>query len=126
MALKVEIKPTANWFTNERKQLIFEVKTEAGVPVDVSAWSMTWTLKAKATATEAKLTKTTANAAEIDVDQNDGGVSALVVVNIYAGDTAIGLLRGGVEYYHELKRTDPGSEGVLAFGPVTLNSSGIA
>lgn len=118
MAVRVEVKATAGWFIGERKQLVFgPVKDVAGNVLDISAWTVQWALMKRPSATEYLLTKS--SGAGIGVEGTD-----TFVVEIGADDLL--AMRPNVELYQELKRIDAGNENVLAYGPVTLQLSGIS
>lgn len=86
-------------------------------PKDITGYSLSWMLKKrqKDSDASAKVTKTTS--AGITITDPTAGEC---VVSIADTDTA--ALSAGV-YYHELKRTDDGSETVLSSGRALLKQA---
>lgn len=113
MAAKATIGASDNLFVGEDKSLVFTVVDTAGVAVNITGWTLSWTLKRRATDAAALITKTTGG----------GGialttpVSGICTVTIEDTDTdPLGPLSG----VHELKRTNAGSEAVLSYGTLEL------
>jgi hypothetical protein len=120
MGVRVDIKAAAQWFSGENKQLVFPVKDNAGLPVDVAAWTVEWAIM-KRTGGAYLLSKETG--AGITVEEGPEEIMNLFVVSI--DDDEYDTLKTGVELYQELKRIDPGAKATLAYGFVTINKSGI-
>ena len=115
MAVKAPITVDAGWFTNEDKQFVFSITQPDGVAAqDVTGWNLSWLLKAHKNDadTAAKITKTTLSGIALTTP-----LSGVVTVTISDTDT-LALAPGN--YYHELKRTDDGSETVLSYGSAAL------
>jgi len=114
MAVRSPITEAHHWFVGEDRFLEFLI-TEAGAALDCSTFAMEWALKRNVNDSTVVLTKTTGGAT-ISTDDGDG-TDDLVRVAIYDTDTD-GLLPGWYSYV--LRRTDPGAEVVLAYGPAYL------
>ena len=112
MSIETAIPASANWFTGEAKTLQFTVLDSGGTPVNITGWSFSWSLRSSKDAPVASLIKTTG--AGITIVNGPGGVLRVVVA---ASDTASLTQKN---YWHILRRTDPGLEQVLASGPAVL------
>ncbi len=92
-------------------------------PQAMTGWALTWELKDSANGT-VRATKTT-GAGEITIA--DGrGTNDMATVSVSDGDTE-GIVPSGQPskvLYHQLRRTDGGSEVLLAFGSVYLQATG--
>lgn len=133
MALKQDITAESlRWFTGEDKRLTFAIYGSdavvdengvvSGTPQDVSGWTFSWMVKRNPQRdADALIAKSTSHS-EIEIvgtyDADPAVNTQRVRVEITDDDLA--ALRSGVAYYHELKRTDPGLETVLAHGTLVL------
>ena len=119
-AAESAIAKSEHWFKGEDRTINIDVDQADGTtPQDMSGWALTWELKDSATGL-ARITKTTA--AGITITNGDG-TNDRAQVTIADVDTEP-LVPG--TYYHQLRRTDAGSEVVLSFGDAVLLDSGIS
>lgn len=88
---------------------------------DVSTWALSWMLKTDANLADsaASLTKTTVSGIAISGVYNATPASNTQRAVVTIADTDTTSLIAG-NYAWELKRTDAGSETVLAYGTITL------
>ena len=115
MSIEQPITSTDNFFLGEDKTITFDVTTAAGVsPQTMPGWALTWELKASAGGT-VHITKTASLSSKFGTNDRATGT-------ITDGNTE--AIAAGA-YFHVLRRTDAGSEQILAFGDVTLRESGL-
>ena len=120
MALNQPITTSDNFFAGEDKTITFDVTQADGTtPQVMTGWALTWELKASVTGAIA-ISKTTA--AGTVALSSKFGTNDRATVTIADGDTESA---GAGAYYHHLRRTDAGSEQILAYGDVTLRASGL-
>lgn len=111
MAVRSNITEADHLFRGEDRALQILVVDEAGVPLNVSGYTLEWNLARNVE--DAPLVSITSGIAVSD----GNGTGDLVTVTVGADDT-IGLLPGW--YRHALWRTDLGSTYVLTFGKCYL------
>jgi hypothetical protein len=107
-------------------RLRFPIVDAEGVPIDVSGWAFSWTLRRKANTPDPPLIrKTSADGITVtgtyDVDPTANTQRVVVALSdkdTYDPDNDL-LVREGT-YVYGLKRTDDGSETVVAFGKLKL------
>jgi hypothetical protein len=120
MAVRQDIAPASDFFTGEDKDLVFTIYTTNAQTVaqDITGWTVSWMLKANKTDADgsALLTKTTVSGIVLTT-------AASGILTVSLTDTDIASLKGGVLYFHELKRTTDGQETVLSYGAFTLNQA---
>lgn len=110
MAIERNVTDDDNVFTGEDKVLSGIVYQSDGTTAqNITGWAMSWMLKKRATDSDAnaKIVKTTGNG--IDVVSAAAGTYTVTLT-----DTNLTIPAG--HYYHEVKRTDDGSETVLTHG----------
>jgi len=125
MSLIARITADDGWHIGEDKRLEFTVYADADLTtvIDASAFALSWAI-ARTVASAILLEKTTGSGVTISGVFNADPAVNTQVVNVAIEDTDTQpdtgdpWAAGG--YYHELKRTDVGLEGILARGPVTL------
>lgn len=124
MAIRADITATNAWFAGEDKMLSFEVlDIDGATPLDVSDDTLEWILRKRVSdADPPTLSKTlgsglTVTGAWTNTRQTN---TQRVLVAIAATDTAT---LAPWTYAHALKRTDPGSETVYAFGSAVLQQA---
>jgi hypothetical protein len=123
MAVKSDITTAHMFFAGEDKQLEFEVLDADSLPVDVSGWAIDWLLRQKAEDVETPLIwKTTADGIAVTGTYNAVRATNTQRVVVTLVDTDTERLPGKT-YKHALKRTDDGSEAVLAYGDLVLLGS---
>lgn len=115
MSITQNITADDRFFAGEDKSLRYFVVDSAGAAQDMTGWALEWVLRRSAAHPTATLTKTT-GAAQIVID-NGNGTSDMATVSITDDDT-LNLVAG--QYVYALRRTDAGSEQVLAFGTLEL------
>lgn len=115
-------------FFDEDKLLRFPIVDADGVPVDVSSWSFEWMLRSRVDAPDPPLiVKTSGDGIAVtgtyDADplvNTQRVVVTLADTDTYDPDADPPVLIRANTYVHALKRTDSGSETVLAFGKFKL------
>ena len=131
MALEKDLTDDDDFFTGEDKTLRFAITDVAGAPIDVSAWTLEWSLRLKpGDADPPVLKKTSAPTDGITVsgtfDSDPNVNTQRVLVAIAKADTAsidAGDARGAATrrtFAYALKRTDDGSGTVLTFGTLAM------
>lgn len=120
MPQEAHITASEEWFTGADKVLQYTVVDSAGVAVNITGWSLRWVMVRKQAASAAAsghLVSKETGGAGIAITN---GASGICQVTITDADTD-GMEGGETPLYqYELRRTDPGSEDVLAYGNVTL------
>lgn len=118
-AVETDIDKSEQWFTGEDRTIDYLVDDSAGADLDVSGYALTWELKRSLDAATALITKTKAAGQIVVADGTGTNDKATVTIT----DTDTEGMKPG-RYFHVLRRTDLGNEIWLAFGKVTLSSSG--
>jgi hypothetical protein len=119
MAENSPITADAEWFIGADHQMVFgPVLDGDNVPVDITGWSLSWMLKRRLNDLDALalLTKTPAITGSYNVVAASNTQRAVVTI----ADTDTDAFVARVDYRHELKRMDAGSEQVLAYGTAVL------
>jgi hypothetical protein len=111
---------TEQYFTGEDKTLRFTIYTDAdhSATEDITGWALSWLVKRRKRQTDADavITKTTGSGITITS-------AAAGVLDVALSDTDIANIAGDALYWHELKRTDAGSETVLSQGLFRLTQA---
>lgn len=117
MAREQNIDASHHWFLGEDKFLDWTIFQADGVtPQNITGWALEWTLRRTiAEADPPVLTKSTASGITIT-----GGAQGQLRVTIL--DTDTNTLPARV-YQYALKRTEDGSETVLAFGKADIRQA---
>jgi hypothetical protein len=91
---------------------------------DVSAWAISWMIKTDPNIADASasITKTTSSGISVTGTWASAPASNTQRAVVTVDDTDTTSLAAGL-YYWELKRTDAGSETVLAYGSIDLKRS---
>jgi len=120
MAIESPISRAHRWFTGEDKTLKFPVYQGDDVtPQDVTGWGLTWILRRKdADADPALLVKTPT----ITGTYNATPALNTQRVEVSIVDTDTENFAAGT-YRYSLKRTDDGSETILAYGDAVLQQA---
>lgn len=105
-------------FLGEDKPVKLHVKTPAGIPVNVAGWTTVLAVKRNETDAEALFDVTGAVEGVYDVDPVVN--TQRIVFLIDSADTDD--LAAGI-YRHGIRRTDDGSNTVLAYGPFKLRQA---
>ncbi len=113
MSRRSDIKTTDYWFKGEDKVFQFTIQDSAGAAVDITGWTLSWAI---ATARGTAPALTVAGA----ITDAANGVCTVTIADT---DTD-GLTAQTYEY--DLKRTDAGSEAILAHGRAVLQEPVIA
>lgn len=119
MAENSPITSDHDWFIGEDRLFSFgPVLDDAGVPINIDGWALSWMLKRR-------LSDLDAAAILTKVPVITGTYSATVASNTQRAvvtilDTDTDPLTARTDYRHELKRTTAGAEGVLAYGTAVL------
>lgn len=92
--------------------------------INISGWTLSWMVKRKKSDADANklLEKTTGSGITISGTFNADPDVNTQKATVSVADTDTDTLPAGLVYY-ELKRTDAGSETVLAYGPLDLKRS---
>lgn len=118
MALLQPITANEGWFTGTDHVMQHTVYDDATTPavVNITGWALSWKLFGnKARAETAIISKAVGTG--IAITNGAGGICQVTIA-----DTDTDSLLGKT-YYYELRRTDAGSETVLAYGPAELLQS---
>lgn len=116
MARKSPINPEHGWFAGENKILRFTIEGEAAT---IDGWALTFELFERRTENPpALITKTVGSGVTIFDAANK-----IADVHILASDT---VDFDADTYNYVLRRTDPGSEQVLAFGGALIQRAEVA
>ena len=119
MAENAPITSDHEWFIGTDHQFEFgPVLDGDGVPVNITGWTLSWMLKRR-------LSDLDANALLTKTPVISGSYSATIALNtqratVTVADTDTDAFVARTDYRHELKRTDAGSESVLAYGTAVL------
>lgn len=120
-AVESAIAESQHWFIGEDRTFVYAVTDSAGAAQNMTGWSLTWELLDRRGGTVV-LTKSTSGSG-ITLG-NGAGTNDYATVTI--ADTDTEALTGGPGTYHTvLRRTDAGSEVVLAFGDAVLQEASI-
>lgn len=111
---------TTQYYTGEDKTLRFTIYEEEAhtTPQDITGWTLSWMVKKRKTYADADATLTKTTSSGITVISAANGV-----VDVVVSDTDIAAIKGGLLYFHELKRMDAGFETVLSQGTFTLQKA---
>jgi hypothetical protein len=123
MAVESNVTAASHVFLGEDKVLEFTITDEDDVPVDVSGWAMIWDLrKADKTTGDALIEKTTGAGITVTGVYNVAPLvnTQRVLVTLADTDSDSSTTIQAKTYRHALKRSDDGSETVLAFGDFTF------
>ena len=118
-AIEAQIAEDQHWVAGEKRTININVKQADGTTAQtMTGWALKWVLKDHRTGA-VRFTKTTVSGITI----GDGsGTNDQARVAIAAADT---LALPAAVYFHELTRTDVGSEAVLSFGDAHLHAMGL-
>lgn len=101
-----------NWFRGQDDIFEYSIVDADGAAVNITSWALEWVMRESESASTAALTKTTA--AGITITNGAGGVLQVAI-----SDTDTLTLEPRT-YVYALRRTDAGSEQILAFGDAVL------
>lgn len=122
MATESPISRAAGWFAGEDKVLKFPVYQADGVtPEDVTGWAFAWVLRKRDDDPDPPVLEKTTVGGGITITGTYNADPAVNTqrVEVAIADTDTENLDAG-RYRHSLKRTDEGSETILAFGDAYL------
>ena len=121
--IEAHIPIDADWFQNTDFTFPFTIfQADDATPLDITGFALSWTLRKRVTDTVAVLTKTTGSGITIAGVYNVVPATNLQRATVAIADDETALIPAGL-YYHELKRTDPGSEAILAQGRAILRAA---
>lgn len=120
-AVRSDIGKNDRWIIGEDKPHQMDVVNGSGTPVDVSSYSLSYELKASKSATTALLTVTESGMTISDGVGTNDRITFTVADTDLEGVT--GIAQGW--YWQQLRRTDPGNEGVMLEGQVYLHDRGL-
>lgn len=118
MAIRDDIDADDDFYTGEDKTITVTIyQSDGATPQNITGWSLSYVWKRAKTDADsaAVLTKTTANGIALTTP-----VDGVCTVTISDTDTDSLTAR---TYWHELKRTDAGSETVITTGTVELQQA---
>lgn len=119
MAIRFNITKSDEFFIGEDRTIAIDVKqSDESSAQTMTGWALTWELK-PSPGEAVSISKTTSAGISIG---NGAGTDDRATITIADDDTE--ALEPGI-YYHQLRRTDAGSEQLLSFGDVTLRESGL-
>lgn len=104
-------------FAGETKQLQFSVTDSADSPQTMTGWTLEFVIRTQVGATTALLTKTTASGIAI---ANGAGTNDRATVTLTAANTTA---VGAGTFSYALRRSDSGSEQVLAYGSLVIRQA---
>ena len=114
MSVRTNISATDHYIIGEDKQVQFLVVASTGAAQTMTGWALEFIVRPDPDSTTSTISKTTASGIALS---NGNGTNDRATVTITDDDTV--NLRPGL-YYYALRRTDSGSEQVLAFGTLEL------
>lgn len=130
MGIERNITESDRWFTGTDKILTFEIldsdptANPNAAPIDLTTWTLNWMVKRnpKTVDASALLTKAAGSGLSLVGIFNSVRATNTQRVRVVVSDTDLqtAALKAVVEYRHELKRMDAGSEEVLVFGTMVL------
>jgi hypothetical protein len=129
MATESNIEKDDDVFIGEDKQLSFTVLDSANVPIDITGWALAFIMRRKDTSTgDPVLSKATGSGISITgtYDADPAVNTQRAVVALADTDTAQNdgtIVISPAKYRYSLKRTDAGSETILAFGNFVLREA---
>ena len=115
MSKVADITGNDHFIKGEDKTIVFDIVDSAGTAQTMTGWALEWIVRKTVDAPSATLTKTT-GAAQVAISNGDG-TDDRATVTVTDTDT-VDLPAG--RYQHALRRTDAGSEQVLAYGYLEL------
>lgn len=120
-AAEAHVAESEHFFIGEDRSLVIDVTSDGTTPQTMTGWALTWELMDRKGGT-ALITKATGGSG-ITIG-NGSGTNDRATVVITDADTEA-ITQGAGTYYHVLRRTDSGSETVLAFGDFYLQRASI-
>ena len=124
-AVRVDIGDDQHVFIGEDRTINIDVNQADGTTAqNMNGWALTWELTEKQGDTTILVSKTVGSGITIgDGDATDDRAA----VTFADTDTESGSLPGGAGlYWHVLRRTDAGSEAVIAYGSFLLQKGSVA
>lgn len=119
-AVESPVTEAQHWFIGEDRSLRYDVTSDGTTPQTMTGWALTWELLDRRGGT-VLITKTTVSGITIGTGSGTDDRATVAV-----SDTDTEALTGGAGTYHTvLRRTDAGSEVVLAFGDAVLQKASI-
>lgn len=115
---KVDFTRDDEVFTGADRTLRFTVLDSASAAVNITGWALSWALyqKAAPAGQGTLVSKTTVSGITLTTPSSG-------IADVALADTDTDDLKGDADYYYELRRTDAGSEDVLACGSFHLCQS---
>ena len=119
MAVERNISPADDFFTGEDKTLPITIYQANGTTAqNITGWNLSWLVKRKRLDLDVAAVVTKVTPTGITLTTPLSGLCTVTVT-----DEDIATLSADTLYYHELKRTDVGSETVLTFGTFRLRQA---
>jgi hypothetical protein len=112
MAIEVTLGGGGDLFVGEDKRVVVEILDRAGDPVDLAGWTTALVLKAR----DADVGAVLSLAGTVTGTHNAVRATNTQRLTFTATDTQTATLAAKT-YRYSVKRTDDGSETILAFGP---------
>ena len=120
MATRFDIDASDGWFIGEDKTIEIDVvQSDGSTAQTMTGWALTWELKRSQFHSTVLISKTTASG--ISIGNGDGTDDR---ASITVADTDTEDLEPGT-YYHQLRRSDAGSEVILSRGDAVILESGL-
>ncbi len=119
MSTYAPITAAKGWFIGEDKTMQFAVSDSNGDPQNMTGWALEWVIRRAPESSSTLITTKTTGAGDITLS-NGLGTNDYALVTIADADT-VGL--APATYHYTLRRTDDGSEQVLAYGEAVLQQA---
>jgi len=116
MSIENNITADDHFFAGEDKQLVFDIVTSTGATQTMTGWALECVFRRSAAASAVAFTTATTALGTITIG-NGSGTDDRATVTL-TDDLTVGLVTG--TYFYTLRRTDAGSEQVLAYGTMEL------
>lgn len=127
-AVEARIAESEHWFIGEDRTLVFDVTSDGTTPQTMTGWALTWEMLERRGGNSVLISKTT-GAAQITISNgagtNDRATVAITDVDTEGDGTDNDPPLDPGTYFYVLRRTDAGSESVLAFGDAVLQEASL-
>lgn len=126
-AVEAKIQESEHWFIGEDRSIVIDVTSDGTTPQTMTGWALTWELLTQRGGT-VLITKATGGSG-ITIGNgsgtNDRATVVVTDVDTEGDGTANDPPLDPGTYFHVLRRTDSGSESVLAFGDAVLQEASL-
>ncbi len=115
MSVESDIHAADAWFIGEDKILRFAVVDANAAAVNITGWELGWVLRESAADSDSLASKSVG--AGITITDGPGGICEVAITDADTDNLDPGT------YVYALRRTDEGSEQVLAYGDAVLRQA---